>query len=557
MNLVIRALTLDNRPLSEALTGSFGAAGGTIGRADDNTIALPDPERHISRLQAQVVVEAGGYLIRNAGTANPIVLNGRALAPGERAPLADRDELQIGGYVLGVQLSDDDEARTITKPRPAATRIEVAAPISSPIALPIDERPRAPAPVATDSNPFADLLMPGSSGSGAVDPFAFLDAPSRDAAPRPIAVERPGAAAALKLPDDFDPFADIMAAPAPAAVAAAPFASAPDLLGSIGAGSASGPSLDDAFGLSSATDPLAAFMGGATATAPDGSAGFGIDRNTDPLAMFSTGEGTPGAHGAGIPAAFNHTAELAGAYTPPRVLPDVAPPDPAQPPLPPPRALPDPPPRMPPSVPPSAAPMTGTDPLWSAFCEGVGIRMDLQQGLTPQQMQLIGQVLREAIDGSLRLMSVRATTKQELRAQVTTIRSRNNNPLKFAPDAQLAAQQLLQPPLRGFMAGPAAMQDAMHDLVGHSIGTMAGMRAALAGVLERFAPRSLEAKLSARSMLDSLLPMNRKARLWDLYLQHFESIRSDAHDDFHTLFGKAFVAAYEDELDRLPRASPE
>lgn len=553
MNLVIRALTLDNRPLSEALTGSFGAAGGTIGRADGNTIALPDPERHISRLQAEVVVEAGGYLIRNAGTANPIVLNGRALAPGERAPLADRDELQIGGYVLGVQLADDDEARTITKPRPAAARIEVA----TPIAAPIEERPRAPAPVATNSNPFADLLMPGSTGSGAVDPFAFLDASSRDAAPRPIAVERPAAAAALKLPDDFDPFADIMGAPVPAAAAPAPLTSATDLLGSIGAGSAPGPSLDEAFGLSGAADPLAAFMAGATATAPDGSAGFGVDRSTDPLAMFARGDATPGAHGAEIPAAFNHTAELAGAYTPPRVLSDVPPQVPAQTPPAPPRALPDPPPRMPAAAPPPAAPLTGGDPLWSAFCEGVGIRMDLPQGLTPPQMQVIGQVLREAIDGSLRLMSVRATTKQELRAQVTTIRSRNNNPLKFAPDAQLAAQQLLQPPLRGFMAGPAAMQDAMHDLVGHSIGTMAGMRAALAGVLGRFEPQALEAKLSARSMLDSLLPMNRKAKLWDLYLQHFESIRSDAHDDFHTLFGKAFVAAYEDELDRLPRASPE
>ena len=551
MNLVIRALTLDNRPLSEALTGSFGAAGGTIGRADGNTIALPDPERHISRLQAEVVVEAGGYLIRNAGTAAPIVLNGRALAPGERAPLADRDELQIGGYVLGVRLADDDEARTITKPRPAVERIEVAAPI----AAPVDARPRAPAPVATASNPFADLLTPGPSGSGAVDPFAFLDAPGP--APRPIAAERSVAAAAARLPDDFDPFADIMGALAPAAAAPAPLASATDLLGSIGAGSASGPSLDEAFGLSGAADPLAAFMGGATATAPDSSAGFGVDRSTDPLAMFASGDATPGAHGAAIPAAFNHTAELAGAYTPPRVLSDVPPQVSAQTPLSPPCALPDPPPRVPAAAPPPAAPLFGSDPLWSAFCEGVGIRMDLPQGLTPQQMQLIGQVLREAIDGSLRLMSVRATTKQELRAQVTTIRSRNNNPLKFAPDAQLAAQQLLQPPLRGFMAGPAAMQDAMHDLVGHSIGTMAGMRAALAGVLARFEPQALEAKLSARSMLDSLLPMNRKAKLWDLYLQHFESIRSDAHDDFHTLFGKAFVAAYEDELDRLPRASPE
>jgi len=194
------------------------------------------------------------------------------------------------------------------------------------------------------------------------------------------------------------------------------------------------------------------------------------------------------------------------------------------------------------------------DPLWAAFCEGAGVRVNLPQGLNPDQMRVIGKVLREATEGALRLMAVRSTAKTELRAAVTTIRARNNNPLKFSPNAQAALEQLMQPPLRGFMAGPLAMQDAMHDLVGHSIGTMAGMRAALAGVLGRFEPAELERKLVGKSVMDTLVPMNRKAKLWDLYLQHFGSIRDDAQDDFHNLFGAAFVAAYEDQLDRL--ASP-
>ena len=63
----------------------------------------------------------------------------------------------------------------------------------------------------------------------------------------------------------------------------------------------------------------------------------------------------------------------------------------------------------------------------------------------------------------------------------------------------------------------------------------------------------LEKKLVGSSMLDSLLPMNRKARLWDLYLQHHEGIRAEAQDDFHALFGKAFLAAYEQQVERLRR----
>jgi FHA domain-containing protein len=91
----------------------------------------------------------------------------------------------------------------------------------------------------------------------------------------------------------------------------------------------------------------------------------------------------------------------------------------------------------------------------------------------------------------------------------------------------------------------------MHDQVGHSIGTKAGMRSALAGVHGRLEPADLQRQLIGTSLIDSVLPMNRKAKLWDLYLRHFGAIRDAAQDDFHELFGADFVAANEDQLDRL------
>ena len=200
---------------------------------------------------------------------------------------------------------------------------------------------------------------------------------------------------------------------------------------------------------------------------------------------------------------------------------------------------------------PAAARRSDADPLWQAFCDAAGVEIDMPQGLTPELMAMLGTLLRSAVDGTQQLMAIRTASKYELRAQVTMIKARENNPLKFAPDGTAALTQLLLPPMRGFISGPAAMTDAMNDLVGHSIGTMAGMRAALAGVLDRFTPAQLESQLGARSMLDSLLPMSRKAKLWELYLQHFEAIRNEAQEDFHTLFGKAFLTAYEQQLERL------
>ncbi|HEX5357606.1 MAG TPA: type VI secretion system-associated FHA domain protein TagH, partial [Aquabacterium sp.] len=203
------------------------------------------------------------------------------------------------------------------------------------------------------------------------------------------------------------------------------------------------------------------------------------------------------------------------------------------------------------TAPASAAAAADTQALWNAFCEGAGIHFNPPQGLNPDLMRVIGQLLHHTVDGSLKLVAARAATKQEMRAEVTVIQARRNNPLKFSPDTQSAMEQLLQPPMRGFMTGPEAVADAMDDLLGHTIGTMVGMRAALEGVLARFEPEQLEAKLVGRSMLDSLLPMNRRAKLWELYLQHYESVKTEAQDDFHNLFGRAFLQAYEEQLDRL------
>jgi FHA domain-containing protein len=95
------------------------------------------------------------------------------------------------------------------------------------------------------------------------------------------------------------------------------------------------------------------------------------------------------------------------------------------------------------------------------------------------------------------------------------------------------------------------MRDAYSDLRAHQFAFVAGMQAALEGVLERFDPQSLEGQLSGMSVLSSLLPGSRKARMWDVFVDHYANIREEASDDFHTLFGKAFLKAYEEQLERL------
>jgi FHA domain-containing protein len=481
MTLTLRAVSLNQASLTRPITAHFDGAGGTIGRSDQNTMALPDPERIISRQHAQISACDRGYVITNIGTANPIVVRQQLLGCGESAPLRHGDSVLIGGYLLEV-LDNAAGRRDETPTRRAAPAVPVPRPAPALDGL----HPLAP------DNPFLALLAP---------------------APAPAAQRAAEESMCPVLPSDFDPFK-----PRPAA--APPRATVPSFEGLV-------PGAQDA-----CIDDL---------IAP--SIGDGRDPLDDFLSDVPVPPGRP-PEPAPAPTRSDRVPELASAFAPPRALPAAAaaaPPAPA----------PAPEPAAPQAAPPTVAP--DAQALWAAFCRGAGIQLDLHRDMTPEVMQTAGALLSLAVKGTLQLMALRSTTRYELHAPMTMIRPTRNNPLKFSPDARSALEKLLQPPAHGFVPGTVAMSDAMNDLLGHAIGTMAGTRAALEGVLGRFAPAELEGKLSGQGMLDRLLPMARKARLWELYLQHHGAIHEEAQEDFHTLFGKAFLAAYEQQLDRLQR----
>lgn len=175
MTLTLRAVALNDQPLRQPITGHFDSSGGTIGRTDQNTLTLPDPDRHISRQQATISVTASGYAIRNTGSANPLFVRDRTLVRGDSATLALGDELRIGGYRLVVtdDDADDSAAHAVTRPfsvadfTPTKDRgLDSSFPID-PLSLLPDRRPAAAASAAP-----AD-----ATGLAAADPDTVVPEP--------------------------------------------------------------------------------------------------------------------------------------------------------------------------------------------------------------------------------------------------------------------------------------------------------------------------------------------------------------------------------------------
>jgi type VI secretion system FHA domain protein len=464
--LLIRAISFRGRPVGQDIVARFGEAGGTIGRGDKSTLMLPDPEKFISRTHAIISFQAGGFVITDQGSKNPIVLNGRAMGPGTQARLGDGDQVQVGDYMLEVKL----------------------------------------APSAVLSLPTAEIMgLPGS----------------RSPKVEPQPVPRPG---------PTDPFADLKPVAPASAQPEPPITRLPE--------SILPESIDDIIG------PRKAGPGQARRPepGPGGLPGAGVI--DPPWAQGAVARPVP------PPTVPDHGQEIHTPFVPPAARPDLLFEPKAPAPL--------------PVIPPAAPPSAGTPPVQSgsvvaagtaellrALLQGAGIQESALRSLTPETMETIGKLLREAVHGTLDLLRARSLTKSEIRADMTAITPIDNNPLKFSPTVETALAHLLAPSGQGYMPPIQAMKNAFDDLRAHQLGVLAGMRAALDEVLASFAPETLAKRLSDPSVLDSLLPTNRRAKQWDLFVERYQDVATEAREDFNAAFGKAFRRAYEAQVKQL------
>jgi type VI secretion system FHA domain protein len=519
------------------LSAEFDSTGGTIGRAASNQLVLDDPDRTVSRVHAQIVNRNGQFFIVDRGS-NPLLCNGVSLGSGNEAALLDGTKLQIGNFELVVSHSNAHKAN---------------ATISDDLTFSPSGGPAKAAPSSDD--PFADLLFG----------LAPAPAPAAVATPKSIAAPSPNSNSAF-FPDPMgldtpaaktgkaDPFDDLMGFGATGTGSRA--GAVPSGGGAFdGLPNASSSSLDDLFGLGSATvggDPFA--------DSPLASPKFqpNTASSADPLHAL-LGDGPK----ASAATRSDHVPALQHAYSLPAAVdakPKTAPAPNPQPPPPAAKSVPAysapvqvhaaPNSKVAPRAPGSATVAADSE-LLAAFLRGVKSTHQMPTELTPELMERIGAMLHTATNGTLQLLLSRQEFKKVLQSEVTMISMVANNPLKFSPNAEVALAHMLGPKVKGFMGAEESMTNAYADLRAHQFGVMVGMRAALSHVLGRFTPDSLEKRLTEKSKLDEFFSASRKAKLWDQFCKLYAGIASEAEDDFHTLFGKAFSKAYDEQMARF------
>ena len=192
--------------------------------------------------------------------------------------------------------------------------------------------------------------------------------------------------------------------------------------------------------------------------------------------------------------------------------------------------------------------------LLQAFLRGAGLdQLRLDKAQAEAQMESIGRSYRLMVEGLIDVLRARASLKGEFRMQQTMIQPAENNPLKFAPNADEALLLLLRHGNQAFMAPDIAVRDSFDDLRAHQLAVMAGVEAAIKHLLTRFEPAQLEERMGKPAGLSSLFNGSRQAQYWQQFTELYSNISREAQEDFQDLFGREFSRAYEEHSARQRR----
>lgn len=557
----------------------FYAPGGTIGRGTDNNLVLPDNDRTISRLQAIVHVDAQGECrVTNRGSVTRVVLNDIPLERGRQVELQDGDILGIDDYRIEVTELIHDTQPVSRMAASMQQQVRPAAPAPAPQPKPASAAPRGKTEPTAVPTEIWDSLMQEFSISDSIssnrtkpqpaashDPFTQPAAPERNAED-PLAMfndsdlklERKNVdpdtlfsdEALFKKESIFDDVTPSTLVPPSETPPVQPEEEATDELDPLAlfGGKTSAPAArnDDPLGL----------MGGAPLTHPDDIADEKPEPKTEPASVQEEDvlaasplfapepQETPRAEEeparpdyAGFTMPTPQAVARSSAQTPKGRL------------------------RIDPvnnAASPAATANSGEKgevlqgELLEALLEGMGLsEMQPVPQFDRENMRQLGQILGMFSQGTVALLSSRSILKRGVKADMTMVLDDANNPFKLLPTGKTVLIQMFGTPMPGFMPPTKSVRDALIDLQAHQLGMISGIRAIIAAMLQSFNPEQLEEQAKQNGMTSRLaLPGSRKAALWDYFVRSYGETAGEIEDDFHTLFGEAFLHAYDMEVNQ-------
>jgi predicted component of type VI protein secretion system len=197
--------------------------------------------------------------------------------------------------------------------------------------------------------------------------------------------------------------------------------------------------------------------------------------------------------------------------------------------------------------------------LFDSFLDGLGIsQADLHPSVKrPELMMTAGLVLREFVEGSIKLLGSRSSLKNAFRLDQTTALPRHNNPLKFSENAGDLIKQLLVGDEGDYLGPRNAVREVCQDLLNHQNAILDAMSSAVDEFVGRFDPNDLQEDFDQTLGEGKLFKSRNKSQYWDLYCDLYVFVTEKDGDRFPQAFGEEFVRAYERQVAEYRRCDRE
>jgi len=186
---------------------------------------------------------------------------------------------------------------------------------------------------------------------------------------------------------------------------------------------------------------------------------------------------------------------------------------------------------------------------WEGFLRAAGVD---PATVPPETAAVLGHIMRSVVQGLIEVLRARSEIKTEFRMPVTQVRVSENNPLKFAANAEDALSNLFGRRNAAYLGPQEAFEDAFNDVRFHQLAMLVGVRAGFDSLLSRFDPEPLQEAFE-RQGKRGLLIGGAKAKYWEMYVERFQSMVAERDETFRRLFGEEFARAYEQQLAVLKR----
>jgi type VI secretion system FHA domain protein len=173
----------------------------------------------------------------------------------------------------------------------------------------------------------------------------------------------------------------------------------------------------------------------------------------------------------------------------------------------------------------------------------------------PSIYQQLGVILRIVVQGMIEVLQARADVKNNFRMPVTSIRSQENNPLKFSLNEDDALHNLFIKRNPGYLGATEAFRDGFQDIAFHQLAMLAGIRAAYDAMLGKLHPDHLQEIYERKLRRTAMISLGNRSKFWEMYRAQFEDIEKDKEASFQLLFGENFAKAYHEQLNRLATAA--